>query len=77
VELQPTVPGGTPMPNLLRAMGEAFRKVIGYGRDLTPLDQRHQDAQRLEEIVANLRRAGVNTRAVQRAAEIQERARNK
>ena len=62
------------MPNIMTLMGKAVKRLVGYGRDLTPPADRQREAERLQQIAVDLRRAGVNTQAVRRAAEIQESA---
>lgn len=76
-------PGVLQMPNFLMAVRNHVRnfakglavKVVGYGRDLTPPETRQAEAEHLEQVAAQMRRAGINTRAVQRAAEIRSGAR--
>lgn len=72
----PTVREGSPVPNLLGVVMRVAKKVVGYGRDLTPEHDKRQEAERLQEIAANMKRAGVNTRAVERAAEIRRSAKS-
>jgi len=64
------------MPNLLLLVRQVARKIVGYGRDLTPPEVQKSEAERIQHIAAEMRRAGVNTRAVQRAAEIRHSARD-
>lgn len=64
------------MPNLLGFVSRVAKKIVGYGRDLTPHDDKEKEAARLQQVVSNMKRAGVNTRAVQRAAELRQGAKH-
>lgn len=64
------------MPNVMALVGALAKKIVRYGRDLTPPETRQAEAERLQQIAAQMRRAGMNTRAVQQAAEIKAGARD-